>query len=118
MDIEKINRWNKFIDEISTKDISTLSEKQRKAVLCFQYDSEMNSGGFSGYKDVYPDTDSEELKNALAEVGNQKFADNYWEALMIGEDDGWVTTDSDFFLITPSLADCIEEYIDKNKDEF
>jgi hypothetical protein len=37
---------------------------------------------------------------------------------MIGEDDGWVTTDSDFFLITPSLADCIEEYIDKNKDEF
>ena len=118
MDIDRINRWNKFIDEICAKDISSLSETQRKAVLCFQYDAEMNSGGYSSYKDTYPDTDSEELKNALTEVSNHKFADNYWEALMIGEDDGWVTTDSEFFLISPSLADCIEEYIEKNKDEF
>ena len=118
MDIEKINRWNKFIDEICTKDISSLSEVQKKAVLCFQYDAEMNSGGYSGYKDVHPDTDTEELRNALIEVGNQKFADNYWEAVMIGEDDNWVTTDSEYYLISPSLADCIDEYIEKHKEEF
>ena len=69
MDIERINRWNRFIDETCAKDISSLS-------------------GI------------------------------YWEAVMIGEDDGWVTTDSDFFLISPSLSDCIEEYIEKNKGEF
>ena len=78
MDIERINRWNRFIDETCAKDISSLSGIQR----------------------------------------SQKFADNYWEAVMIGEDDGWVTTDSDFFLISPSLSDCIEEYIEKNKGEF
>lgn len=118
MDIERINRWNRFIDETCAKDISSLSGIQRKAVLCFWYDTEMNSGGYSGYKDVYPDTDADELRSALAEVGGRKFADNYWEAVMIGEDDGWVTTDSDFFMISPSLSDCIEEYIEKNKDEF
>jgi len=39
------------------RDESTLSVIQRKAVLVFWYDAEMNNGGFSGYSDVYPDTD-------------------------------------------------------------
>ena len=37
---------------------------------------------------------------------------------MIGEDDGWQTTDSEFYMITPSLSDCIEDYIEKHKEEF
>ena len=34
----------------------TLSPIQKKAVLCFWYDAEMQNGGHSGYLDCYPET--------------------------------------------------------------
>jgi len=117
MEIERIIRWNRFIEEICFKDMSSLNETQRIAVLCFWYDAEMGNGGFSGYKDCYPDTDVEELRNALAAVGTQDIVDNYWEALTIGEFDDWVKTDGEYYDLTPSLADCLAEYVEKNKDK-
>lgn len=117
MDIEKANRWNRFIEEICYKDLSELNKTQRMAVLCFWYDVEMGNGGFSGYKDCYPDTDSEELREALAAVGTQDLADNYWEAFTIGEYDGWEKTDNEYYDLFPSLFDCLAEFVEKNKDE-
>lgn len=111
-------RWNRFIDEIciGKKGSSTLSEIQRKAVLCFWYDAEMNSGGHSGYFDVYPDTVPQELANALATVGYQAIADNYLEAVVDGEEDDFVKTDDAFYEFEPSLSDCLMRFVEENKD--
>ena len=62
---ERDERWNTFISDVCFRDESTLSDIQRKAVLCFWYDAEMNNGGFSGYSDVYPDTDLKELEDGV-----------------------------------------------------
>lgn len=42
---DKDSRWNAFIDEVCYREISSLSDVQKNAVLCFWYDAEMNSGG-------------------------------------------------------------------------
>ena len=41
---ERDERWNRFISEVCYRDVTTLSEIQKKAVLCFWYDAEMNNG--------------------------------------------------------------------------
>ena len=61
---EKALLWNRFIEEICYQDIEKLSEIQRMAVLCFWYDAEMSSGGYSGYMDCYPDTDAKDPAGA------------------------------------------------------
>ncbi len=65
---ERDDRWDRFISDVCMRDVSALSDIQKKAVLCFWYDAEMGSGGFSGYLDVYPETDLKELESALREI--------------------------------------------------
>lgn len=113
---ERDERWNTFISDVCFRDESTLSDIQRKAVLCFWYDAEMNSGGFSGYSDVYPDTDLKELEDALREIANDDFADNLCKAINEGEDDGWEKTDMAFYKLEPSLTTFLEAYVEANKD--
>ena len=113
---EKDLRWNRFIEEVCYRDMSTLTDIQRKAVLCFWYDAEMNSGGYSGYLDCYPGTNSFELKEAIMEVGHKAIADNYQKAIDEGENDDWVETDMAYYNFTPSLCDCLQEFVEKNKD--
>lgn len=113
---EKDLRWNKFIEDICSRDVSTLSDIQRKAVLCFWYDTEMNSGGYSGYFDCYPDTDTSELKEAIMLIGYKDIADNYQKAIDEGEEDGWIETDSAYYEFDPSLCECLQEFIEENKD--
>lgn len=113
---ERDERWNNFISDVCQRDESTLSDIQKKAVLCFWYDAEMNSGGFSGYLDCYPDTDYKELENALREIANDDIADNMCKALSDGEEDGWQETDMAFYNFEPSLTTLIEEYVEANKD--
>ncbi len=112
---EKILRWNKFIEEVCHRDISTLSEVQRIAVLCFWYDAEMNSGGYSGYMDCYPDTDPAELKAAILTVGYKEIADNYHRAVTEGKNDGWAETDMAYYGFSPTLCECLEEFVEKNE---
>lgn len=114
--IEKILRWDKFIEEVCYRDITTLSAVQRIAVLCFWYDAEMNSGGYSGYMDCYPDTDPDELKEAILSVGYKEIADNYHRAVTEGENDDWVETDMAYYNFSPSLSHCLQEFVEKNKD--
>ena len=113
---EKAVRWNRFIEEICFRDVKTLSREQRIAVLCFWYDAEMNSGGYSGYMDGYPDTDPAELAEALLSVGGQEIAENYRKAVLEGRKDDWVETDTAYYRFSPSLCDCLQEYDEKNKD--
>lgn len=113
---EKDLRWNRFIYEICSQDITELSEVQKNAVLCFWYDTEMNSGGHSGYFDCYPQTDPAELTAAIISVGYKEIADNYQKAISEGENDDWEETDNVYYEFSPSLFDCLEEYVEKNKD--
>lgn len=113
---EKNLRWDKFIEEVCYRDITTLSAVQRIAVLCFWYDAEMNSGGYSGYMDCYPDTDPAELKEAILSVGYKEIADNYNRAITEGENDDWVETDMAYYEFSPSLCECLQEYVEKNKN--
>jgi len=116
MTAEKTTGWNRFISEICQREEKDLSPIQKKAVLCFWYDAEMNSGGHCGYFDVYPETDPQELFDALAEVGGQAMADNFQKALTEGENDDWEETDRAYYGFSPSLTERLQEYILKHKD--
>ena len=74
---EKDKRWNRFIEDVCFRNLSSLSKIQRKAVICYNYDVEMNNGGFSLYRDCYPAINSTELKEALIEISNEDIANNY-----------------------------------------
>ena len=34
-----------------------------------------------------------------------------------GEDDGWEKTDKEYYDLTPSLDDCLQEFVEKNKND-
>lgn len=112
---EKDFRWNKFIEEVCYRDLITLSDIQRKAVLCFWYDVEMCNGGYNSYMDCYPDTDVEELTKAILSVSYKEIADNFRKAAMEGKEDDWVETDNAYYEFSPSLCDCLQEYVENNK---
>lgn len=115
---EKSFRWNRFADEICDREMDELSELQQKAVLCFWYDTEMNSGGHSGYFDCYPDTDYQALYDALLLIGSKEIADNFKKALTDEEEeDGWMETDDAFYEFSPSLYECLSEFVENHKDE-
>ena len=113
---EKDLRWNRFLRDICFRDVETLSEIQKIAVLCFWYDTEVNSGGHSGYFDCCPDTVPQELISAIFVVGYKAIADNYQKALSEGEKDDWVETDTAYYNFSPSLCDCLREFVESNKD--
>ena len=113
---EKDLRWNKFIEEISPQELPALSPVQRKAALCFRYDAEMNSGGYSGFIDCYPETDPDELEAAILTVAYPEIADNYRKAVNGGARDEWAETDAAYYEFSPSLCDCLMQYVEDNRD--
>ena len=110
--------WNLFINEVCSKEYKQLNRIQKIAVLCFRYDSEMNSGGYSGYKDTYPDTKIGELFEAIKTVGNISIANNYKKALesSASRSDNWEQTDKEYYNFSPSLSDYLEKFIEDNSD--
>ena len=114
---ERCKRWNLFIEDICNRDMRTLNSIQKNAVLCFWYDAEMSSGGHSGYFESYPEINSEELYNAIIEIGNYEIANNYKKAITDGELDDYIETDDAYYEFDPSLFDFIEEYVEKHKDK-
>lgn len=109
-------RWNRFIEEICGCDLSVLSPVQKKAVLCFWFDSEMENGGHSGHLENHPETNPDELENAILAIGGKEIADNYRKAITDGEEDDWEEADNAYYDFDPSLCDCLQEFVEKNKD--
>ncbi len=109
-------RWNRFIDEICGRDLSVLSKVQRKAVICFWYDAELNGGGYSSYADCSQKAGFFALYSALREIGGREIAGNYLRAVTIGRLNDWVKTDDEFYGFQPTLTDRIEEYVECHKD--
>ena len=91
--------------------------RSKKAVICFWYDAETNSGGHNGYFSCYPHTNPEELYTALLEISNKEIADNYLEANKNDEEDGYITTDTNYYSFEPSFDKYLNEYVKKNKKD-
>lgn len=113
---EEVQRWNRFIDEICMKEHSSLSSCQKAAVLSFWYDTEMNSGGHSGYFDCYSEVKPEDLIWALNEVGAKEYIENFRDAVSTGESDDYIKTDETFYSIEPPLANILMKYVEEHKD--
>lgn len=109
--------WNKFIEEISTKDLDKLNEEQKNASLCFYYDREMNIGGHVCYFDQYQKVDNKDLIKALEKVSNRKFVTNLEEAIEHGKEDNYEKTDNTYLKQSPCLTEYLEQYIITNKDK-
>lgn len=107
--------WNKFIEQICPKKLSSLTDVQKNAVLCFYYDREMNIGGHVCYFDNYSKVKNEDLKEALRIVANKRFVENFEEAIEHGKEDNYEKTDSMYKKLSPCLTEYIEEYVLKNK---
>ncbi len=104
--------WNKFIDEIVPCNIKKLNSIQKCAVICFCYDTEMNSGGHSGFFDSLDNKISKkDIESALIEIGAAAFVPNFIESYTSGMDDDYIKTDDYFYKAKPSLTDIIEKYV-------
>ena len=114
---ERDARWNRFITDICPRSLDALSAVQKRAVLCFRYDAQMNSGGFSAYLASYPDADPQTLADALRAVGNEALAANFEQAAANGARDCWLATDRAFYAFSPSLCDCIRAYVEAHRTE-
>ncbi len=119
---EKDERWNRFIYEVCDKELDELSGIQKAAVLCFRYDSEMQSGGYCGFFDCYPEIKPEELIAAINLIGYKEIADNYKMALEEhirddGDEDGYETVDNAYYDFEPSLSDLLMEFVEDHKEE-
>lgn len=113
--LKKINAGINLL-KMYVLEISSLSKIQRKAVICFNYDAEMNNGRFSLYRDCYPAINSTELKEALIEISNEDIANNYIKAFKEWEKDDFMETDMKYGTFSPSLCEYLQEYVEKNKD--
>ena len=109
--------WNKFIEEICTKDLDKLNEEQKNAALCFYYDREMNIGGHVCYFDQYQKVKNKDMITALDEVSNRKFVTNFEEAIATGKEDNYEKTDTIYLRQSPCLTEYLEQYIITNKDK-
>lgn len=112
--------WNSFIAQYCTYPTrDDLMPVQRTAVLCFNYDAEMNSGGYVSYHDMYPDIAPDEMA-ALRTVHPQgdEMAENYLHAVDHGAEDDYVETDMTFYRFEPSLTDATQAYVTRNRKEF
>ncbi len=127
---EKDKRWNRFIDEICGKELDELSGIQRAAALCFWYDTEMQSGGYCGFFDCYPEIKPEELIAAINLIGNEKIADNFRKALEEKarydsyeddeddeDDDGYETVDNEYYEFDPPLDKLLMQFVEDHKEE-
>lgn len=110
--------WERFIDEIWTKDLAELNAVQKNAVLCFGYDSEVQNGGHGQYFDTCAGGEEPDLlAEALLAVGGREMAENYLRALAEGEKDDWAGADETYYAFKPSLADRLADYIENHRDE-
>ncbi len=109
--------WNKFIEEICTKDLDKLNEVQKNAALCFYYDREMNIGGHVCYFDQYQKVANKDLVKALDEVSNRKFVTNFEEAVEKGKEDNYEKTDAVYLRQSPCLTEYLEQYVITNKEK-
>ena len=113
---DKERLWNRFVDlACNVWDDTALNETQSNALQCLLYAEEVNNGGHGQYLDAFVN-DPERIAAALTAVGGSHFAENYLRAVREGEADDRAATDEAFYAFSPSLEDCLENYVEAHQD--
>ena len=112
---EEASIWNRFIEEIVSRDLGDMNLVQKNAAIAFRYDAEMNSGGHSGFFECCPNVSNEDVESALLGVGANIIVSNFMEACTCGIDDDYVKTDDVFYDIYPPLSEIVMDYVLKHK---
>lgn len=113
---ERAKRWNQFVSDVCMRKTDALSDLQRQAFICFWYDAEMQNGGHCQYFDSSVHVSPKETEAALRLIGTEEIADNFRKAVTEGAEDDWIRTDSAYYAFSPSLIDCLAEFVEANKD--
>lgn len=74
-------RWNRFLEEVFSKDLSELNAIQKNAALCFRYDAEVQNGGHGQYFDCYDDINPQQVIAALSAAGYPEIVENFEKTL-------------------------------------
>ena len=103
--------------EFNYEPIKDFPQVQKNITLSIWYDAEINSGGHESYFSCCNDIPHKELEKALLEVSSKEIVNNFKEACEIGKIDDYENTDNKYYEFSPSLADYIDSYIEKHKEE-
>lgn len=113
--------WNSFIEKLCSvhvEEIDRMNDHQKNAVLSFWYDAEVNSGGHSGYFDVYSDMNYTDVIKALHFIGASCYAEILKSAVKNKNDDyDFETDDKNFYATRPFLSDILIKYVISHKEE-
>ena len=131
--------WNTFVDIVACGDIIEMNEIQRKASLCFWYDSELQNGGHLQYFEnmsVNGTTDFQEVVEALIWLGakNQSeillkaiatrrkekrgFIKNVFDFVRRAEEGKYDILDNEYYECEPEVTLLLEEMLRKYQNEF
>lgn len=128
--------WNTFIDIVACEDMSKMNEIQRKAALCFWYDSEMQNGGHLQYFENTVDIDYRQVIDALKWLGANSQAEILLKAVNIQNDENrdiiksvneyvsraneclYDDLDNEYYDCTPDLTCLFGELLKKHQGEF
>lgn len=133
---EPWTEWNSYVDLLAMEDYDDLTRIQQIASSLFWYDSEVQNGGHlqyflnQGLENVKATLDALEtlenkdyheiLKKALSKyqsldlTGIEDVEDYIEEAL----EDHFGELDEKYHSIEPTIQSILEEYLEKNRDEF
>jgi hypothetical protein len=127
-------KWNRFVAFLANANLTKLEPVQRPAFLVFWYDSEVLNGGHLQFFLNRPEQPTQETIAALERISSHGHANVLREALELlplprvpASVTEYVETalegrfdelDRAYYLIVPSIADRLEEYLEANFGEF
>jgi len=136
VEAEPFRVWNAFVDVLAMEDFERLSPEQRPAHLVFWYESEVQNGGHFQY---FENRGTEHLaatiealgllgaacqQRVLREAGELwlsrsrprvQTAEEFCDEALEGEFESF---DSRFHDCSPSLQECLEEYLERHQALF
>jgi hypothetical protein len=112
-------RWNACI-KLLCRPLDGLDGVQRPAALVFHYDGRVQNGGHSSHWDS-PDTDDDELLQALRGIGAHEQARIFAEARILKRRNASEETeelDSRYYRLRPSIQEVLARYFDAHRESF
>lgn len=128
--------WNSFVDLLAMEDYDDLTSTQRVASSLFWYDSEVQNGGHLQYFLNHGIEHVKTTLDALQSIGNKDFQDilktvlNKYNSLDLTDiddvedyveealEDHFGEMDGKYYSVEPTIQSILEEYLEKNKNEF
>jgi hypothetical protein len=131
--------WNTFINIVACGDMTEMSEIQKKASLCFWYESEVQNGGHLQYFEntsIRGMTDYQAVADALKWLGAKSQSEVLLKAVAIKETEkrGFInsvhdfvtrakegqyeTLDTEYYRCEPDIIHLFHDMLEKYQNEF